>query len=342
MKMPKRAYEGHPLDGTMKYITERDLEDEATKLEAPGEDLPKGNETTDGTAEGLLTKKQRVAKISAEAGITDYQELYDYICSNYNFDTSKSYIYQILNSDVEVEGFELTDDGAKFDNPVADIKQAIIQKARLNPNATHAEIQEEVSESQGVELKYSWVRRVVHRNANWNRVHKGQKKRAITEVFENTRLKGRKLADEVERRKGIEVSLAYIRQLAENGELEGYNDISQEPTKKDCIVRIAEENDTTDVDKVYDLLQEETDITTKRYYVREVLRELKSEENDNSGDSIRSTNHEEVYSRSEIEDKVLNPIASAKQSATEEEVEYLEEFENLVNSMLNEGDENER
>ena len=340
--MTKRAYDGSPLDGTMKYITERDLEAEAEKVEVPNEDLCEGDETTDVTAGGLLTKKQRVAKISAGTGITEYKELYDHICSNYKFDIAKSYVYQILNSDVEVEGFEITDDGAEFNNPVADVKQAIIRKARLNPELSHAEIQESVSKNKGVELKYSWVRRVIHMHTNWNRVQKGHKKEAIIETFEDTKLKSGRLADEVERRTGITVTPTYIRKLAERGDLEGYYEIEEEPTKKGWIEKLAKEHNTTDTDEVYHLIKQETDMETKRSYVREVLWEFEKNNSDNCESHSESTTQEEVYSRSRIEQEVLNPVVSAKQSTDGKELRCLEEFENLVNSMLNEGDENER
>lgn len=340
--MPKRAYDGSPLDGTMKHIAERNLEAEAEKLEVPDEDSPEGDETTEFTAGGLLTKKQKVAKISAETGITDYEDLYEHIRSNYGFTVAKSYVWQIVEGDAEVEGFEMDGGEPTFDNPVADIKQAIIRKARLNPELSHAEIQESVNSDKGIDLKYSWVRRVIHRHADWEQEQKGHKKEAIIEAFEDTGLKSQQLADEVERRTGITVTPTYVRQLAERGELEGYYEIEQDPTKKEWIEQLAEKHNTTDTDEVYQLIKSETDVETKRAYVREVLWESKKSNSDNCESSSEPPTQEEVYSRSEIEEEVLKPVVSAKQSADEKELRCLEEFERLVTSMLNKGGENER
>lgn len=271
--MAGRRYDGDPLDGTMEYITEKDFDEKSERLESPADDHTGDLQTTDSLS-SELTKGQKIAKVCAETGITDTGELYQEIEKNRGFDVAQSYVSNVLNENIDIDGFTFSEDGEpEFDEPVDETRQEVLRIGRLNQNESYRTIYNKCRE-QGLDVTYAYVWDVVSENTHKEkRRQDGTKKRAIIRAFNETKKTGSELLEEV-RKRGYDVSEAMLRKTA--GEIDGYCD-AKPKTKKDKIREVAERVEYSSHRELADYINRNENFGVIRTYVSEALRESQSD-----------------------------------------------------------------
>lgn len=270
--MGERTYEGDPLDGTMEYISEKDFEEESERLESPGDKHAGGDLQTADSLSSDLTKGQKIAKVCAQTGITDTGELHQEIRKNREFEVSKSYVSNVLNGNVDIDGFSFPDDGdPEFEQPVDKVRQAVLRIGRLNQNEDYRTIHRKCRE-QGLDVTYNYVWQVVSENTPKEKVIRdGSKKRTIIRTFNETEKTGSELLEEV-RRRGCDVSRAMFNKAV--SEISGYED-AKPKSKKEKIREIADEVEFESHRDLAEHIREHEGFDTTRHYVSEALREAR-------------------------------------------------------------------
>ena len=314
--MMDRTYEGEPIKDKTQYITERP---HGETVEASDDDAYEGEDTCD-MITSYLNKGQKVAMISAETGITDTSNLKHKIDNKYDFDVSRGYISHVLNSNKDVDGFDIDDDG----NPHFEIpdkvkaKEAIVRKARLNPDLTQKEIQEAVEDDLDVDINAAFVKYYIDQNIDdWcdgNRY--GDKKDSIIESYEKTGKNGNDLQEYIKDEYGFMVSTSHIYNVLsdyksddETDDHKTDDDSSSNSNSNDNDDNNSDDDNTPDTE-----IESDFDV----YAV-----------DDNQ------TDVNDVYTREEIESDVLKPIETAKMFADDDEIETLEVAEDLIRDLIN-------
>ena len=271
--MAERRYEGDPLDGTMEYITEKDLDEKSERLESPADEHSKGELQATDALSPTLTKGQKIAKVCAETGITDTGELYQEIEDNRGFDVSQSYVSNVLNKNIDIDGFSFPDNGKpEFDEPVDETRQEVLRIGQLNQNESYRTIYNKCQE-RGLDVTYAYVWGVVSENTpKEKRKQDGTKKRAIIRAFNETEKTGSELLEEVHKR-GYDVSKAMLRKTV--NEIDGYWD-AKPKTKKEKIREVAERVEYSSHGELAEHINRNEDFDVVRTYVSEALRESQS------------------------------------------------------------------
>ncbi len=271
--MAERRYEGDPLDGTMEYITEKDLDEKSERLESPADEHSEGELQATDALSPTLTKGQKIAKVCAETGITDTGELYQEIEDNRGFDVSQSYVSNVLNKNIDIDGFSFPDNGKpKFDEPVDETRQEVLRIGRLNLNESYRTIHEKCRE-QGLDVTYAYVWDIVSENTPKEKQSRGgTKKRAIIRAFNETEKTGSELLEEV-RKRGYDVSGGMLRKTI--NEVDGYWD-AKPKTKKKKIREVAEQVEYSSHGELAEHINRNEDFDVVRNYVSEALRESQS------------------------------------------------------------------
>ena len=272
--MAGRRYDGDPLDGTMEYITEKDLDEKSERLDAPADRHTEGDVQTTDSLSSELTKGQKIAKVCAETGITDTGELHEEIEENRGFEVSKSHVSNVLNENVDIDRFNLSEGGEPaFENPVDKTRQEVLKIGRLNLNESYRTIYNKCRE-QGLDVTYAYVWEVVSENTpKEKRKQDGTKKRAIIRAFNETKKTGSELLEEV-RKRGYDVSEAMLRKTIR--EIDDYWD-AKPKTKKEKIREVAERVEYSSHGELADHINHNEDFDVIRTYVSEALRESQSE-----------------------------------------------------------------
>lgn len=268
--MVNRSYEGSPLDGTMDYITEKDFDEESERLDAPSDETSEGDLQTTELSSGDLNKGQKIAKVCAETGITDSEELQQEIEENHEFDVSKSYIINVVNRNVDVKGFRITNDGEpEFEEPVNETRQEVLRIGRLNQNESYRTIHQKCRD-RGLDVTYVYVWELVAENTPKEKGSRdGSKKRAIIRIFNETKKTGSDLLQEI-RNRGYDVSRAMLTKTLP--EIEGYKN-AKPKTKKEKIREVAEQVDYDNHRELTEHINQHEDFDVVRNYVSEALRE---------------------------------------------------------------------
>jgi len=271
--MAKRKYDGDPLDGTMEYITETDFEEKSERLESPADDHTNGDLQTTESVSSDLTKGQKIAKLCAETGITDTGELHREIEENRGFDVAKSYVSNVLNENVDVDGFSFSEAGEpKFDKPVDETREEVLRIARLNLNESYRTIHNKCRK-RGIDVTYAYVWDVVSENTpKEKKKQDGTKKRAIIRAFNETEKTGSELLEEV-RKRGYDVSGGMLRKTI--NEVDGYWD-AKPKTKKKKIREVAEQVEYSSHGELAKHINRNESFDVVRNYVSEALRESQS------------------------------------------------------------------
>jgi len=271
--MAKREYKGKAYDATYKHITE--LEEEA---EEPSSNESTGTEeTTFIEAFDLYNKKEKIAHVSCTENITHYRDLYNYIDENFDLSISEGYCHQILNGEVDVDGFklengELVEDG--IEEKYADILR-MLEIAELNPSMDYQDIGKQLVK-EGIYFDYSKIKHYVDRfypRDTGHDVERGKKKEAIKRAYEKTGKTGSELHEYVNKVNPYTISIEWVHQVGRS--LDGY-DATKDVTKKDRIKRIIK-SDRYEYESFSDLamkITEHTDMETSGHYVAECNREL--------------------------------------------------------------------
>jgi len=273
--MAERRYDGDPLDGTMEYITEKDFDEKSERLESPADDQTDGNLQTTDSLSSTLTKGQKIAKVCAETEITDTGELYQEIEDSRGFDVSQSYVSNVLNGNVDIEGFTFPKGGEpEFEKPVDETRQEVLKVGRLNLNESYRTIYNKCRE-RGLDVTYAYVYDVVSENTpKEKRRQDGTKKRAIIRAFNETKKTGSELFEEV-RKRGYDVSEAMVRKTIT--EIDGYWD-AKPKTKKEKIREVAERVEYSSHGDLAKHINRNEDFDVVRTYVSEALRDSQSKE----------------------------------------------------------------
>lgn len=275
--MAQRTYDGPAIDGVMKHISEKDLDDASERLDAPGEEHSDGDVQTTESLSSNLTKGQKIAKLCAETGVTNSSELYEEIQENRGFEVSYSHVSNVLNKNFEIEGFTLTEDGEpEFEEPVDETRQEVLRIGRLNQNESYRTIYNKCRQ-QGLDVTYNYVWEVVSENTpKEKRRQDGTKKRAIIRAFNDTKKTGSDLIQEV-RSRGYDVSEAMVRKTIP--EIDGYWD-AKPKTKKEKIREVADRVEYDSSRELAEHINQNEDFEVIRHYVSEVLNEVESENDD--------------------------------------------------------------
>jgi hypothetical protein len=194
--MGERRYDGDPLDGTMEYITEKDFDEKSERLESPADEHTGGDLQTTDSLSSELTKGQKIAKVCAETGITDTGKLHQEIEKNRGFDVAQSYVSNVLNENVGVDGFTFSEEGEpEFEKPIDETRQEVLRIGRLNLNESYRTIYNKCREH-GLDVTYAYVWGVVSENTpKEKRKQDGTKKRAIIRAFNETEKTGSELLE---------------------------------------------------------------------------------------------------------------------------------------------------
>jgi arginine repressor len=220
-----------------------------------------------------LTKGQKIAKVCAETGITDTGELYQEIEDNCGFDVAQSYVSNVLNKNIDIDGFSFPDNGKpEFHEPIDETRQEVLRIGRLNLNESYRTIYNKCRD-QGLDVTYAYVWDVVSENTpKEKRKQDGTKKRAIIKAFNETKKTGSELSEEV-RKRGYDVSEAMLRKTIR--EIDGYWD-AKPKTKKEKIREVAERVEYSSHGELADHINRNEDFDVIRAYVSEALRESQS------------------------------------------------------------------
>jgi len=271
--MAERGYDGDPLDSTMEYITEKDFEEKSERLESPADRYTEGDLQTTDSVSSDLTKGQKIAKLCAETGITDTEELHREIEENRGFEVAKSYVSNVLNQNVDVDGFTFSEEGEpEFKKPVDETRQEVLKIGRLNLNESYRTIHEKCRE-QGLDVTYAYVWDIVSENTPKEKQSRGgTKKRAIIRAFNETEKTGSELLEEV-RKRGYDVSGGMLRKTI--NEIDGYWD-AKPKTKKEKIREVAEQVEYSSHGELAEHINRNENFDVVRHYVSEALRESQS------------------------------------------------------------------
>jgi hypothetical protein len=150
--MAQRTYEGEPIDGTMKHISERDLEEEAEDVDVPQDDQYEGEVSAE---YGFLTddnisKKEKVQRLW-ERSDYDYDE-WGSITEFYEekiapvLDVNRSYVNSAIKDLVQSESGDGTDENNTDGDDSGEVQEESVDESDVEDatDTTRTESKERV------------------------------------------------------------------------------------------------------------------------------------------------------------------------------------------------------